>query len=64
MENDKIPFKEYYLSLSDSEKANLREKIISTGICRRAFYYKISSNSWSLLERKFIQRTTKKIFQW
>lgn len=53
----KMVFKDYYDTLSDTDKENLRNLIIAeSGISYTTFYYKLRNNSFKPLEEKLINR--------
>lgn len=53
----KMVFKDYYDTLSDTDKENLRNLIITeSGISYTTFYYKLRNNSFKPLEEKLINR--------
>ncbi len=53
----KMVFKDYYDTLSDTDKENLRNLIITeSGISYTTFYYKLRNNAFKPLEEKLINR--------
>ncbi len=60
---NKMVFKDYYRSLSDTEKETLRNLILlESGMSYTTFYYKLRNNSFKPLEDKLIQGILEKEF--
>lgn len=56
----KMVFKDYYDTLSDTQKETLRNLIITeSGMSYTTFYYKLRNNSFKPLEEKLISKIIK-----
>lgn len=56
VKNDFLSFRDFYKSLNDKDKVELREKIIEEcGFSLSSFYYKLTNNNFKKLEIEKIQ---------
>ncbi len=61
----KSTFKNYYHSLDDAEKVEIRDTILrECGISYPTFYSKLNRENYSILERKAIERICEISFNW
>ena len=62
---NKISFKDYYQSLTEDKKKELREKVIAgCGISYPTFYSKLQRGNYSFLEQKEIMNICQMEFTW
>lgn len=64
-EFEKVTFKKHYKALSSQEQKQLRDDFLrETGIAYPTFYSKLSRESYTILERKLLDKLCCRKFSW